>query len=186
LKTVFRVSFSQKPNLEGGGRKVRLPLPFLNMKTIILLILCLLSMSEAEAIDIAATGGWTETVDASNLISGAGSNLTSTYTSPGNATTITLTNTKNKNDNWRVNVRRVDSTWNSNLTLYVRRTSNGTGAGGISGGTTFIQILSSDQQFFSGSGDRNGISCQYRLTGMSINVDPGTYSTTVIYTMVDI
>jgi len=153
---------------------------------LILFLFFLLFFQEAEAIDISAIGGWTQTISASNLISGAGSDLNPTYTSVANASAITITNCKNKNDNWRVDVRRVDTNWHANFTLQAQRASAGTGAGAISGGTTFINIGTIDMTFFSGSGDRSGINCQYRLTGMSISIDPGTYSTTVIYTLVDI
>ena len=146
----------------------------------------LVFLAEAEAIDISALGGWTETINAADLTSGAGSDLTPTYTSAANATATAITNCINNNDWWRVDVRRSDANWHVNFTLRVRRTSAGTGGGAISGGTTFLNVPTTDTQFFSGRGDRSNISSQYRLTGMSINVDPGTYSTTVIYTVVDL
>jgi hypothetical protein len=150
-------------------------------------MLVLLFLTEAEGIDISATGGWTETVNSSDLVSGAGSNLIVTYESATNATIVSITNCLSRFDNWRVDVRRVDGgNWHANFTLSVRRTSNGTGLGSISGGLSYIGITTTDSQFFSGRGNRSNINLQYRLTGMSVSISPKNYSTTVVFTVVDI
>jgi len=158
-------------------------------KSILLIGILLLLLPEAEAIDINATGGWTETIDAADLTAGAGSDLTTTYTSATNATLITIINCTGSTDNWRVDVRRLDINWSASFTLRVRRTNTGTaGSGGGScctGGGSFMNITTTDQTFFSGRGNRNNVACRYRLLGMSINIPPATYSTTVIYTIVD-
>lgn len=142
----------------------------------------LLSFVRAEALDISATGGWNETVGPTDLISGAGSDLKSTYTSAEGATILNITRAWAWP--WRVDVRRSDKNWPSGLTLYVRRRSDGSGHGSISGGTAYVSISTTDQTFFNGSGNRSGINCQYQLTGMSIDISPGTYSTTIIYTII--
>ena len=147
----------------------------------------LLFLAKAEAIDLSATGGWTETVNESDLVSGAGSDLVDTYESATDATTMTIFNCKNRNDEWRVDVRRIDGGgWHGNFTLFVKRTSDGQGQGEVSGGLSYIEITTTDSQFFLGAGDRDDINIQYKLTGMSIGVSPDNYSTTVIFTVVDI
>lgn len=150
-----------------------------------LILLLFLLLVKAEAIDISTTGGWTQTINASNLVSGAGSNLTDTYESVTTATLLTISNTIDKNDNWRVDVKRTDSTWHGNFTLSVKRTTNGVGPGSVSGGLSYIAIQTTDSQFFSGAGNKNNINLQYQLTGMSVSVAPQTYSTTITYTVVD-
>lgn len=156
------------------------------MKKILFLItFILLFFTKAEAIDISATGSWSDTIDASDLQAGAGSNLIDTYESVAGATALTISNTTGNGDNWRVDVRRTDTTWHGNFHLYVKRTSDGTGGGSISGGLDYIEITTIDSQFFSGAGDRNSISLRYQLTGMSVSVPPNAYSTTVTYTIVD-
>lgn len=136
-------------------------------------------------VSISATGGWSETIDASDLQAGAGSNLTDTYESAAGATALTISNTTGNTDNWRVDVKRTDTNWHGNLHLYVKRTSDGTGEGSISGGLSYIEITTIDSQFFSGAGDRNSINLQYKLTGMSVSVPPNAYGTTITYTVVD-
>ena len=42
-----------------------------------------------------------------------------------------------------------------------------------------------DSALFSGAGDRLDIPLQYRLDGISIDLPPGSYATTVVYTVVD-
>jgi len=144
-----------------------------------------LFFTKAEAIDISAVGSWSDTIDASDLQAGAGSNLIDTYESVAGATVLTISNTTGNTDNWRVDVRRTDTAWHSNLHLYVKRTSDGSGSGSISGGLSYIEITTIDSQIFSGAGDRSGINLEYKLTGMSVSVPPNAYSTTVTYTVVD-
>jgi hypothetical protein len=148
-------------------------------------LILLYSKVKAEAIDISAAGGWSETINASDLQAGAGSNLISTYESVTGATALTISNTTGNSDNWKVDVRRTDTTWYINFHLYVKRTSDGTGGGSISGGLSYIEITATDSQFFSGAGNRSGVNLQYELTGMSLSVPPNTYTTTVTYTVVD-
>ena len=152
----------------------------------IILVSLMAILTRVQAIDIATSGGWTETIDASDLISGAGSNLIDTYESVTNASTANISNCTGDSDNWRVDVRRVDGTWHGDYTLYVKRTSDGTGTGSISGGLSYIEITTTDAQFFTGSGNRDNIDLQYELTGMSVSALPDNYSTTVVFTVVDI
>lgn len=151
----------------------------------LIIIFFLLFLPNAEAIDISATGCWDETIGASDLSSGAGSDLNSTYESTMAATTLTISKCKGIDDNWRVDVKRIDSSWPDDTTLYVKRISDGDGHGSVSGGLSYIKIKKTDNPFFSGAGNRKDINLQYQLTEMSINVSPGNYSTTVIFTIVD-
>ncbi|MGB8658038.1 MAG: hypothetical protein WCE90_09690 [Candidatus Zixiibacteriota bacterium] len=147
----------------------------------------LLFSTEVEPIDLSATGGWGETIDQSHLISGAGSNLADAYESLTNATTISVSGCTGDTDNWRVEVSRIDQGgWYENLTIYVRRTSDGTGSGWVADGLSYIEVNSTGSQFFTGAGDRTNISIQYRLAGMSVMVPPENYSTTISFAVVDI
>lgn len=139
--------------------------------------------SEAE-ISIDATGGWSRTITAADLEAGAGSDLKSTYESAADPS-LTISGTAGNDDAWRVDVRRADTDWHSNLTLSVKRTGGGTGGGSITGGTAYQAIGTSDAEFFSGAGDRSAIPLQFKLEGMSLQVPPDTYSTTITYTVVD-
>lgn len=144
--------------------------------------------SEAE-ISIDATGdGWAETIDAADLQAGAGSDLVGAYESATDAGSLTISGTAGNDDAWRVEVRRTDSTnWHSNFILSVKRTGDGSGDGAITGGTGYQKISNeSNDTFFSGAGDRSGIPLQFKLGGMSLQVPPATYSTTITYTVVDI
>ncbi len=133
------------------------------------------------AATIAAVGGWTETIDASDLVSGAGSNLQTDYYSSTSATTIDVA----ASGNYQVNVRRSDTNWSGDFTLYLKRASDGTGSGTISGGTSYLVVSPTDTELFTGSLDRTGVDVQYHLSGTSIDITPGTYSTTLTFTIVD-
>ncbi|MCJ7778591.1 MAG: hypothetical protein MUP16_09790 [Sedimentisphaerales bacterium] len=137
------------------------------------------------AISITAPGSWSQTIDASNLVIpfGAGSNLNDTYQSDPAAVSITITAT---NGNWKVQVKKNNSTLPGSLHLYIQRTSDGSGLGSISGGNPpYQEVEDTDQDFFSGNGDRSNVSIQLELTGVSIQVPQGTYSATIQYTVSD-
>jgi hypothetical protein len=146
----------------------------------LLIFFCEISWS----IDITVTGSWSENIDALNLLAGAGSNLTDTYQSATAAVQLNITAI----GNWRVDVKKTDSNWHSSLELYVKRTGDGTGTGGIpSGGTSYQKVDTDiDQSFFTGNGDRSNIPVQLQLTGVSIQVPPGVYTTTVYYTVIQL
>jgi hypothetical protein len=139
----------------------------------------------AEAIDVTVVGSWTEFIDQADLTGGAGTNLTGTYTSMTNVNIVDITNTTGRTDNWRVDIKRVDTTWDGRLSLSARRTSSGSGTGRITGGTSYLQLTTSDQTFFSGRGDRFDVNIQLRVTGASLTLSPNQYITTVQYTVID-
>lgn len=144
------------------------------------LLACVSFAATGHAQDISASGGWSETIDASDLISGAGSDLTDAYVSNASATTISVTYT----GSWRVDARRTDSFWHPDYTLFGQRTSGGSGSGSIAGGLSYQGISTSDAAFFSGTGDRSEIDVQYKLTGVSVSAQAATYSATVTFTLV--
>lgn len=143
------------------------------------------SVKTCEAIDIAVTGSWALTIDASNLTGGAGTDLTDTHESASHQVTVTISTTTGNDDNWRVDVKRTDTTWHGDFTLSVKRTGDGTGGGTITGGAAYQAVATTDNAFFSGAGDRSDIPVQLRLSGVSVQVPPDTYSTTATYTVVD-
>lgn len=136
-----------------------------------------------------ANGSWTETIRSTNLTAGAGSDLSATYTSPADQASVDITLTTEAADQWRVDVKKSDMNWHADTHLFIRRSSDGSpGMSGatISGGTSYMEVTDVDQAFFSGSGDRLNAGIQFRLTGFSVQVPPGSYSTTVILTFIDL
>jgi hypothetical protein len=136
-------------------------------------------------ISITVTGLWQETVNKTHLIAGAGSDLQTTFTSVSGQVTIDISGTSDSADAWRIDVKKVDSGWNTNLHAHVMRTSDGTG-GSVSGGGAFQEATNINAPFFSGSGDVTGIKLQLRMTGASVQINPAYYGTVLYYTVVDI
>jgi len=137
------------------------------------------------ASNITVTGSWSLSIGQADLSGTAGSELNSTYTSATNQATLGADATYSFT-NWRISVRRIDTTWHANFHLWVKRTNNGTsGTGTYSGGTTFIDLTTVDQTFMTGRGDRSGFTLQFQLTGVSTAVPAASYSTTIRYTIVD-
>lgn len=145
-------------------------------------LVCLFTPFPALAGDIYATGGWTRTIDASDLTAGAGSDLAASYESASDATDLETSVA----GNYRVDVRRNVGSWDGALSLYVKRTSDGTGSGSVSGGTAYQEVTITSQEFFTGSLSRTDVHVQYQVDGLSIDVDPDTYATMVSYTITDL
>jgi len=139
--------------------------------------------AEAAIVFIDVTGSWSLSIDASDLVAGAGSDLIDTYESASDEVHIDISVWGRGSRSWRVDVRKSDSSWHGNYHLYVRRTSNGSGWGSISGGTSYQEVTDTDQSFFSGNWGRSNIHIQLRLSGVSVQIPPNTYTTTVIYTV---
>jgi hypothetical protein len=168
------------PPVRRKTNKMKITTKFL----ILLIIFGLIATGKKiKAQDITVTGSWFLTIDASDLQAGAGSDLIDTYESASNQVTIDISSVGG--NNWRVDVKKVDTNWHSSFHLYVKRTSNGTGSGGgsISGGTSYQEVTDTDQSFFSGNRNRYGINVQLKLSGVSVQIPPDTYITTVYYTV---
>lgn len=134
---------------------------------------------------IVVTGDWSPVIGAADLQSGAGSDLVPTLQSAANQAAIDITGLTNDSDAWRIDVRRTDSVWPVDFTLEVRRTSEGLGGGFIVSGQSYLGISVVDQLLCEGEGDRTGVEAQFRLGGISLQVPPDIYSTTVTWTLVD-
>ena len=159
-------------------------------KTIIILLifnfLTLLSWS-APSISLKITGKWTLTLRATDLIGGAGTDYLSEQESAVDQISITISKTATPTTPWRMDIKRVDINWNPNLHLYGRRTADGTGTGTINGGTVYQEITLTDQEFFTGTGERSKIEVQLKLSGISVfNLVEDTFDTTLYYTVTEL
>jgi hypothetical protein len=137
---------------------------------------------DGQAINVTVTGDWTLVIDENDLQDGPGSDLNPQYPSATDQISVDITQT---GKNWTVYIQGSITNWYSGLSVYVRRTSDGSGNGWISGGTNWMQVTLGSQQFFQGNKRRLGIHVQCGLTGMSVQVPPDTYSGTITYTVVE-
>ena len=150
---------------------------------VLLILLSLICTGHTcKAINIEVTGNWSETINAARLQAGAGSDLIDTYESAVDVAYIDISATTGS---WSIDIRKVDTNWHANFHLYVRRTSDGNGSGSISGGSSYQEITDTDQSFFGGNRARSYVDLQLRLTGVSIQVPPDIYTTTVYYTVIE-
>jgi len=154
-----------------------------------ILIFVMFSSVQLCAQDISIGGSWELTIDESDMQSGMISDLNSTYESPADQVYATITHPDYGwfgTWYWRVDVSRDNSQWHNLLHLDVRRSSGGFGFGSISGGTSYQEISTATQSFFTGARNRLWIGFQYRLRGVSVSVPAGTYVATVTYTVVEL
>lgn len=147
---------------------------------VILLIFCLAFTAPLCAVDMTAAGGWTGPV--------IDSCPQSEYESDPDSTIVNIINTV-ESSNWRVSVRAsYGAGWPNDVCLSVRPTAAGQGSSESSpiGVGVYVAVTTSDTLFFESKLDRTGVAIQYRLSGLSVSVPPGTYSTTVTFTVVEI
>jgi hypothetical protein len=149
---------------------------------IIMMLMDVYSM-DAQSISIQSGGSvWTESVPA-NTITQAGADYTTYVTS---ATNASLLNASPLILNYQVAVKRQDTLWDSRLQLYVRKTGDGTGtlsSVSPSGVGSYIQINTTNSNFFTGTLSRTGVPVQYEIRGISVLIPVRTYTTTITYTI---
>ena len=136
-----------------------------------------------QAINISVIGSWSRAVGELDLVAGGGSDLTFSYESALDQGLISISGT---GKSWRVDVKKSDTTWHNDLRLDVQRTSAGTGAGSISGGTTYLEVTNVDTTFFSGNKSRSDVDVQLKISGVSVSLEIDSFSTTVTYTVTDL
>jgi len=155
------------------------------MKYIIAFCLANLAAFTVSAQTISINSGTTWSIPSlSSTITKAGKNYEHIETSSASQTLLKV----NAVLAWSITAHlSTTSNWDSSLKLSVQRTGNGTGIAILTGGTTYIQLTSTPQAFFSGllnlTANRDNIPIQYKIEGLSVMLPVKTYTTTVTYTI---
>ena len=162
----------------------------MNIKASIIVVVMLLLSSvrlfAPPAISLKVTGKWDMILRPTDLTGGAGTDYQNPFESAVDEVKLTISKTAGPTAPWRIDIRKTDITWDPSLTLNVKRSSDGTGDGTISGGTSYLSVTSTDQQLFTGTGDRSQIGLQYQIGGFSVNnINMTTYDTTIYITVVE-
>lgn len=155
-------------------------------RTLCTFFACLIALAagRVEAIDLTATGNLAAGAIPAAALVAAGTRPVGTYEYPS-STGLDVTLTKNKRDNWSIEVRHSTTSWPPAVKLWVKRSSNGIGAGTLSGGEIYQEVTASNRTLCSGAGDRSGISLAFQLTGLSLLDPPGSYHSSALFTVVD-
>ena len=151
------------------------------MKTPLLTILVLAGfVTLTHGADLTSMGDWAQSITAADLVSGAGTDLKPQFESASGVTTLTVSNAPGP---WTVSVKHSGNGGHGDVTVYVKRVSGCTGTGTIAGGTAYQALTGADVDLFSGTEARNGISLQFKLTGLSRDVPPANYLSTIVFTV---
>ena len=151
------------------------------MRYIINFCIACLSAFAASAQTISINSGNTWSVPTlSSTITKAGKNYEHVETSSASQTLFKV----NALLAWSISAHLSStSNWDSSLKLYVQRTGSGTGIAIVTGGTTYMQLTTTPQLFFSGLlnvlAHRDNIPVQYKIEGLSVM----PYTTTITYTI---
>lgn len=130
-------------------------------------------------ISIRVSGTWLLRLDSADLTGGAGTGFTSTFESTTAEVSIIISKAA---ASWEVTVRRIDSNWDTNFTLYAQQT---TGDPPITDGFPYQEVTTTSTYFFTGAINTT-IDIQYKLEGVSVQTPVDDYVTTVEYTVTDI
>lgn len=155
------------------------------MRYIITFCIACLSAFAASAQTISINSGNTWSVPTlSSTITKAGKNYEHIETSSASQTLFKV----NALLAWSISAHLSStSNWDSSLKLYVQRTGSGTGIAIVTGGTTYMQLTTTPQLFFSGLlnvlAHRDNIPVQYKIEGLSVMLPVKTYTTTITYTI---
>ncbi len=136
------------------------------------------------ALDLKITGtAWSRSISSADLQGAAGSDLTATYESLTNQLLFEIAGTT-KGQNWRIDVKRTDTTWHASFVLSVQRNTGSDKDANLSGGLSYLAVSTSDQAFFTGHDNVKNIPIQERLGGVSCAIPAQSYSTTLTFTAV--
>jgi hypothetical protein len=115
-----------------------------------------------------------------------GSDRTPELTITSGTLTISIANA-NTCSNWEVSVVR-DNTINTDLRLYVIRTSEGIGAPESSieqaSLANYVEITALPQTFMRGVNNRSSIQISYKITGISVNMDASRYLSNITFSVI--
>jgi hypothetical protein len=162
------------------------------LKYIILLNLIFGFHSKAQYLQ--ALGSWNPVISA-NVITEAGNDYPSNYQieSTNNQTLINLSRGGGLFSAyfsaWEVRVSKIDIKWHNNLKLDIIRTGPGSGtifSSITDGNINYQEVSSNPTLFFRGTGIFSNIPIKYRLRGFSVLIPVDTYSTSVIYTLIEL
>jgi len=124
-------------------------------------------------VSITVIGSWNPEIIVLRPTAGPGGGPKSTCKSAVNQIRLRISDSSG---GWRIHVRREDTNWHKSFVLKIRKTSGKN--------KPTITVGDTDTLFFSGTKDTNCI-LQLFLEGVSLEVSPDTYTTTLIYTVTD-
>jgi len=151
---------------------------------ITILLLAVFCVPSLTAIKIRVTGKWQENLRVQDLTGGAGTDFDYPFESAENEVRITISKTTTPTTSWKVEVKRIDTNWHPSLVLSVKRTSANPG---VSGGTDYKVITTTDTELFTGSGEVSQIDLKFSLEGVSAGViTADDYTTEVYYTVTEL
>lgn len=155
-----------------------------------LLKLLFILISSAGFAQIISVSGNITVIRNSTHITDAGFNLTSLFLSANNASLINIDVTPRSSYNrqfkpLRIFVHKVDTDWDPNLILQVKRTVLVQNLN-ITLGTDFQTVTNISTLFFNTVGEQFNIPIQYSLNGISVLLPAKNYTTTIVYTVLDV
>jgi hypothetical protein len=146
-------------------------------------VLMITSFTSNAQSSISVNGSWNASVSSIVVIE-AGNDYDVGYFIESSTNQTNISINADKKVNWRVSVSKSDILWDSRFVLEVKRNETPQTAK-INGGLTYFPITNLSTYFFDEQKSQNNIPIQYKLSGLSVLIPSGNYSTNVVYTVMD-
>ncbi len=131
-------------------------------------------------------GGYAFDISSSSLASGAGSDFQNTFVSNTAAERLYISDTSGTEEAWSVYIKKSDNYWDDDLVLSAYVSSIGSGEGTVETTGDYQEITDANAVFFTGTGDRDSLTVQFKIRGISIStIEKENYSTEIVYTLAD-
>jgi len=132
-------------------------------------------------------GGWIFAVGPENVPGGPGGDVTGDYESAADAERLSISGCPDAADAWRVDLKKTGEGWDSDLVLYARVRSVGSGDGTVAAPDAYRVVTDVSQPFISGTGNRTGIVIQLKVGGISVSrIHEGRYRADLVYTVTEL
>jgi hypothetical protein len=157
----------------------------------ITVILIVLITNFAFSQEIKVKGKWDREFSVSD-IKDVGSDYDAYYLSDEDQSKLSVSseNSEKQEDlyaDFKIYVSKDDDEWNPNIIIQVRRTSNGTNNNlNIFSGTEFQTVTDSPIYFFNTIGEQIDVPIQYKVIGLSVLLPAESYSTEIVFTVLDL
>ncbi len=158
-------------------------------KITVILIVLLTNFSFSQEIKV--KGKWHKKFSVSN-IKDAGSDYKEYYLSRKDQSKLSVSseNSEKQEDlyaEFKIYVSKDDDEWHKNIIIQVRRTSNGRNRNfNIFSGTEFQTVTDNPTYFFNTIGKQKNVPIQYKIIGLSVLLPAKTYSTEIVFTVLDL
>jgi hypothetical protein len=148
---------------------------------ILFLALAVLSVRTGSSQQIVVGGSLSKTFSNADLVGGAGTDFENQWENSADELYLDI---DGESSSWTISVSKTNGPWNPHLSVSIKRIDNGLENNPtLAGGMSYLPLFDMSQIFYTGTGSASQVRHRFRLSGLSVQVPPGNYYTTVMFTI---